>query len=381
MRAGAPLIDLRATDYRWAAVLGVAVILAFSHETLLTTPSEYVTFYLGGRLVGTPYLYDMAHGYQEQVRALGGYGEQFLFVRVPFCAVLHRPLALLPYRAALGFWHIILFGALLGFVFIWQIPNRQLTLLACCWSLPLVFDFVFGKDTAILLLLLAVVLRLYCTRQAASGLVMSLLAIKYHLFFLLPLLIIGQRRWKIASGFSLGALVITGVSFSVGGWDWPVRLTKLLAAQSRPHEYLMPNIRGLIAPLTDQFWPELLLDIIVAVFVWRIVRRADFAYGMAAVLVGSLLVSHHAALNDCALLLPALLIVIGRSALAVQQPSLAILNYLCLFLLTPLPYVLITFGTAMGLVAKVSFVALLVSMSIQARNLGSPFKDAPSPYL
>ena len=374
MRKTALPIDLRAFDYRRVALLGLLVVLAFSHETLLTTPSEYITFYEGGRLVGTPYLYDMAHGYEEQIKAVGGYGDQFLFVRIPFCAVLHLPLTLLPYHIALRAWLVILFGVLLAFLFTWNITDRKLTLLACCWSLPLVFDFAFGKDTTVLILILAVALRLYAKSPAAAGVVLSLLAIKYHLFFLLPLLILTRRTWKIAAGFSCGAVIIAAISFWAGGMDWPVRLIALLGSQSKPHEFLMPNIRGLLAPFTDLFLPELLLDIVVALFAWTIIRKTDFVYGMAAVLVGGVLVSHHAAVYDCVVLIPALLILMDRSAEAVPNRSLVLLNCLCLFLLTPLPYVLVTYGPVLGLVTKLSLFALLFVMGRQARNLGSPYR-------
>ena len=374
-------IDLRALDYRRVALLGLLVILAFSHETLLTIPSEYLTFYIGGRLVGTPFLYDMAHGYQEQIKAVGGYGDQFLFVRIPFCAVLHRPLAVLPYYVALRCWLVILFAALVGFLFAWNVTDRKMALMACGWSLPILFDFAFGKDTTVLILVLAVAFRLYSRRPAAAGLVLSLLAIKYHLFFLLPLVIIGQRRWKIAAGFACGAAVITALSFWAGGLDWPVRLIGLLGAQSKPHEYLMPNIRGLLAPLTDLFLPELVLDLAVAILVWSIIRRADFVYGMAAVLVGGLLVSHHAAVYDCVVLIPALLIVMERSAGVVANTSLSILNYLCLFLLTPLSYVLVTYSPWSGLLTKLSIFALLFSMRVQVGQLGRPAGVSDTPQL
>lgn len=377
MRITATPIDLRALDYRRVALLGLLVILAFSHETLLTTPSEYLTFYIGGRLVGTPFLYDMAHGYQEQIKAVGGYGDQFLFVRIPFCAALHRPLAVLPYYVALRCWLVLLLGALVGFVFAWNVTDRRMTWMACGWSLPLLFDFAFGKDTTVLILVLAVALRLYPKRPAAAGMVLSLLSIKYHLFFLLPLLILGQRRWNIAAGFLSGAAIITALSFWAGGLDWPVRLIGLLGAQSKPHEYLMPNIRGLLAPLTDLFWPELVLDLIVAIFVWSIVRQSDFVYGMAAVLVGGLLVSHHAAVYDCVVLIPALLIVMDRLAGVVANTSLSILAYVCLFLLTPLSYVLVTYSPWAGLFTKLSLFALLFGMRMQVGHLGWPGVSVP----
>jgi hypothetical protein len=346
------------------ALVGVAVVIAFTHSQLLNTLSEYVTFYIGGRLVGTPYLYDMAHGYREQIRALGGYGDQFLFVRLPFVALLHAPLALLPYGAAAAVWGALSVGALAAFVRLWPAKDWRWTLAACCWSSPVAFDFVFGKDTVALVLLLAVAVRIHDERPVAAGLVLSLLAIKYHLFFPLPMLVIAQRRWKTGAGFLAGAAVLAAVSFLAGGWDWPARLLELRAAQTSPNEYLMPNLRGMLEPFTNSLAPELLLDAAAAAGVWWIARRADFRYGLAAVLVGGLLVSHHAALYDCVVLIPALLIVAERSGV---EGAWKALNRLCLFLLTPLPYAMIAFGRAPGTVTRLSLIALLACMCLQAR--------------
>jgi hypothetical protein len=341
------------------------VVAAFAHEQLFHTPSEYVTFYIGGTLVGTPYLYDMAHAYQEQIKAMGGYGDQFLFVRLPFCALLHAPLALLPYRAAAAVWGAISLAAVAGFVLLWPLTDRKTTLLACCWSLPLAFDFVFGKDTAVLILLVAIAFRLYEERPAAAGLVLSLLAMKYHLFFPLPLLIVAQRRWKIAGGFLAGAAALACISFVAGGWDWPLRLLELRAQQTSPNEYLMPNLRGLVEPFTNRLWPELLLDLPVAAAVWAIARRADFEYGMAAVLTGGMLMSHHAAVYDCVALIPALLIVAARSGGAAPAR-----RYLSLLLLTPLPYVMVTFGRVPGTITRLAVAAVLACLYLHARQEG-----------
>jgi hypothetical protein len=270
---------------------------------------------------------------------------------------------------AMHAWHLIMACALVGFVTLWRIPNRKFSIIACFWSLPLVFDFVFGKDTVLLLLILAVVMRMYKKRPGLAGFVMSLWSIKYHLFFLLPLLIIRQSRWKIAAGFGFGAITIAVISFLAAGWNWPFQLLDLLSVQSRPQEFLMPNIRGLIAPLTDRILPELVLCAVVGVLTWRIVHRTDFAYGMASILIGSLLVSHHAALNDCALLIPALTIALQRLSGSATIVS-AGLKWLCIWLLSPLPYVLNTFGPASGLLMKASLVSVLLLMYVEARGAG-----------
>lgn len=93
-------------------------------------------------------------------------------------------------------------------------------------------------------------------------------------------------------------------------------------------------------------------------------RRVDFAYGLAAALVGGLLVSHHAYPQDCTLLIPALLVVMSRS-------SHWLLNYLCVALFTPWPYLILFRGDPLNLV-RLAITALLAGIVIQCWRSGGP---------
>jgi hypothetical protein len=358
------------------AAIGVLTLIALRQS--VATLSEYITFYAGAKAIGTPFLYDMPHGYRQQIAALGGFGDQFLFVRIPFCALLHWPLSLLPYAAALHVWHGIWALAVIAFLLLWNIPNRAVTLIACCWSMPLVFDFVFGKDTILLALLIVVAFRLKDRSALASGLVLSALSIKFHLFFLLPVLFLAQKRWKMTAGFGIGAAAVTGISFVVGGFTWPVDLIRLLRSQSTHNVFLMLNTRGLLASFTESVIPELILGAIIAGVVWSIIHRSDFEYGLATVLVGSLLVSHHAGFNDSVILIPALLIVLG------EVSAQSVVWWLAILFLTPAPYIVMTFGPLPAAIVQFTFIALLGCMSRVSklrRNPDDTFASGEQPAI
>jgi hypothetical protein len=73
----------------------------------------------------------------------------------------------------------------------------------------------------------------------------------------------------------------------------------------------------------------------------------DFEIGMAAVLTGSLLVSHHAGPEDCVVLIPALL------ALGERSQSATVVY--CLALLSPAFYAFLSFG---GLLSEITVLAI-----------------------
>ena len=100
--------------YYVAALIGLLAVLGFFRAQLFITTNEFISFYAGARFAGTPYLYDKARVYQEQIRIVGGYGDPFLFGRLPFYAAFLSPLGRLSYRVAYYVWQGVMFGALLG---------------------------------------------------------------------------------------------------------------------------------------------------------------------------------------------------------------------------------------------------------------------------
>ena len=256
-------LNLSLKGYWTGIILGVFILLIFGGKELYHL-GEYEVLYAGARLVGTPYLYDKTQNRLEEVKAIGASGgDELIYSRPPFVAAFMAPLGKLPYRVALLTFQALSSLALIGFILLWPNSNRWLTALICAWSLPMALVFGFVRDDTFLLLLLALAFRLYKQRPWITGVLLSLLGIKFHLFLLLPLLFLGQRRWRMAAGFATGCAALMGISFAVAGLDWPVRMAQIIKTSTIDKQYLLPNIRGILQSVTNSLLPEVILGIIV----------------------------------------------------------------------------------------------------------------------
>jgi hypothetical protein len=289
-------------------LIGLAVNCAIMGPGAFRSASEgrndFRQFYIGGKLAGSGSSYDQSRIVEAQ-RAAFGYSNLHLTpVRLPFYYSLLSPLARLPYRLALLLWTVSTVLAAVFFVSLYPgVPRRQFAI-AGCWSLPLVFSIAIGQDVSFILLILAVTLRvLYAGSPLLAGLILSLCAIKFNLFLLLPLLFLGKREWRLAAGFSVGTIVLVAVSFIAAGPGWVRSYVALILDPAvDPNSPLMPNLHSLAAHFPGREFVEFFLSLTVIVLVWCIVRRARFDVALAATLLGSILLTRHAYLQDCAIL-------------------------------------------------------------------------------
>src|SRR5262249_54354361 len=138
------------------------------------------------------------------------------YSRPPFYALLLKPFAWGPYLTAYASFQVLSLGCLAAFLWL-----RRNALLYACFSLPLAANFIQGQDLCLVLLALAFALILIEKQQDfAAGAVLSLGAIKFHLFLPLPLIFLVQRRWRILGGGLIGgsALVLLSVLAQGPGW-------------------------------------------------------------------------------------------------------------------------------------------------------------------
>jgi hypothetical protein len=311
--------------------------------------NDFQVFYVSGQLVMRRQIYDTAAFQAAERATLGHTDAELLDSRPPFLALVFWPLAQLPYRVAWPLWAAIVGTAVLGFIWLW--PDRRAAALACCWSGALCSALVNGQDLLLILLWLAIALRIRERRPFLTGLLLALCAAKFHLFIFLPLLLWRHQLWR---GFVAGAAGLLAISFALAGWDWPWQYAATLAqveAVTHAKAAIMPNLHGLF-----ETWPhagawEILATLCVSAGVFAVVRRADFPTGIAAVLAGGLLVSRHAYLQDCALLLPALLIALP-AARGVGLVALA-------WLLTPMSALAVLAGHPAGDFTRLAILALL----------------------
>jgi Glycosyltransferase family 87 len=226
-------------------------------------------------------------------------------------------------------------GSFAAFLIVWPFRDRALLLFAACWSFPLFADLSQGQDIAFLLLILAIAWRLVRRARFLAGAVLALVALKFHLFLLVPVFLIAQRRWRMLAGASLTGSVILAVCFAVAGAHWiPEYARFVLQERMNPGIQAMPNLHGLLAGLQHDLAWETAVALVVALAVMWVARRTSFSVGLSTALVGSLLTSHHAYLFDALLLLPALL------TLATEVPRVSV-RLLCILLLSPIPFLVI----------------------------------------
>jgi hypothetical protein len=325
---------------------------------VLSGANDFLMFYAGARLAGTPGLYDPDRVREVQLESAGVTGPNLLFTRLPYVAVLAQPLAWLPYRTAYGVWQLLAAGALAGFLALWRTMSLPLTTLFCCLSTPLFVSFLNGQDLTFLLLWIALAVWLYRKRNTfAAGLIFALCFAKYHLFVLLPVLILGQKLRRFGQGTAVGGAVLLGLCFATSGLTWPRDYYRILTnPKSLEGVSQMPNLHGLFFGWPGSLLLEGLLAAGVVVMTWRVVRRTTFEWGLAATLAGSLLLSFHAYVADAVVLLPAALTIYSSST----GPWLRLL---CLFLLTPIGY-LLSLSSVPPLTAVVPVAVLLLLSSM-----------------
>lgn len=326
--------------------------------------NDFRQFYVGGKLAGSGKLYNLDRVLAVQREALGESNARLVPGRLPFYYAALAPLGRLPYKLALLLWTVSTILATVLFVWLSPQAGRAQLAIACCWSLPLVFSTAIGQDAGFVLLILGITLRtLDAEKPLLAGLILSLCLIKFHLFLLLPLLLLGKREWRLTAGFSIGAGALLLASFAAG-WDWPRDYVALNLHAVSEDPRLMPTLHGLAAHFPGSDVVEFILSVVVIGLVWGIVRRAEFEAALAATLLGGLLLTRHAYMQDCGIL-------VGSLVILFQRPGNAVVHYCALLLLLPVPYVL--FFMQGGATTAALFVLLLGAMA------GSCFKNGLRP--
>jgi hypothetical protein len=204
------------------------------------------------------------------------------------------------------------------------------------FSIPAVAALCGGQDTPFLLVILgASILLIRRNMDFAAGLILALCAIKFHLFLLLPVLLLLKKRWRILGGAGCGTIALTALGMLVDGpYSIGQYLKVLRDPWINPNASSMPNLHGLVSALHGDLRMELfLVAFVVLGFLWMTYASDNFEFLFAASLVSGLLVSFHSGIPDDLVLFPALVLLLGSSA-DVPLRSFAAL------ILTPIPYLL-----------------------------------------
>jgi hypothetical protein len=356
----------------WMFPLGAIGLICLSLWFRSDTPrifagiNDFMGIYAASRLVGTPEEFDRVAYLREQLRATAWTAPSIAASsRLPAFAFVLRPLGKLKYLRAYTVWQGLSLASLVVFFVIWPTPDRGLLLFAGCWSFPLFADLAGGQDVALLLLIVAIA---WCCSRASpflAGAVLALATLKFHLFLLIPIFLIAQRRWRTLIGASLATGLILAGCFAAAGRNWVPRYVHvIMQGQTNPNVRAMPNLHGLLEGLPRNLAWEVVGAVLIATAVFWIARRAHYPVGFSVALVGSLLVSHHAYAADMLLLLPALLI------LSSEVPSASV-RFLCLLLLSPLPF-LITPVVPLAGPLPLLLVALLIAVTAHTARRQRP---------
>jgi hypothetical protein len=204
-------------------------------------------------------------------------------------------------------------------------------------SIPAITALCGGQDTPFLLVILGGSILL--TRRRLdfwAGLLLSLCAIKFHLFLFLPILLLLKRRWRILGGAASGTALLTALGALAAG---PDSLRQYIAVLRdpwiNPSATIMPNLHGLVVTmhLNDKL-EFVLIAVVLGAFLWMLQKSDNYEFLFAASLVCGLLVSFHSGIADDIILLPAFVLVVGNCTSAPLRASAGLI-------LTPIPYFLV----------------------------------------
>ena len=282
-------------------------------QRILLGRNDFSQLYAGAKLGGGPDLYNGAAVEQIQREEAGFESAYIHYLRLPFYALLLRPLSWLPYRVAYFLFQAINLSCF--FWFLWQfIPASPELVAFASLSIPLYAMLQNGQDTGLLLFFAS--LSLILARRNLdfwAGMALSLCAIKPHLFILMPLVLILQRRWRIVAGSAVGGMTLLVLSFWVGGPNWFGKYRLSLQGQTPDFDH-MPNIHSVSGLLGRADFPveALLTACVVLATIYFVFKVRDYELGFAFGLIGSMLISFHCYIQDCLLLLLSLAIVLSK---------------------------------------------------------------------
>lgn len=321
-----------------AILIGVVFFSLMPLSRMLAAKNDFVHFYIGGQLFGHSEIFSQEANYAKQRELIGATLDHSFFGRPAFYGFFLKPFTLLPYMQA--YW-LFQLGSLLSLIVFLKLNLRRhpKLLLLVLMSPAVAANFVNGQDVLYLLLFCSLSL-LFAERNwdIAAGLVLSLCAIKAHLFLPVPIAVILWKRWRILAGGAIGGLVLGLISLLGGGLKTQLELMRQLGnPEHSPYPDLMPSLRSLTGDHSELFWAGAILVLVAAGFLMRRAQSYEAAFGWA--LIGGLLASYHAYLQDCLLLLLALILIHTElSKVANVFLTIAVLPFIYIALAAGYPY-------------------------------------------
>ena len=303
------------------AALGAIFLAAVSSSVLpYARTHDFLSFYTGGMIAKT----QPARLYDADLQAQIEYGLApdmpvvTPFTRPAFYSLLCIPLTWMPLFTAFAVWIGLGVATALA---IWYWAFRKYgpeALVYCPFFVPLAFGIANGQDTAFVTgLCMLAYAALDAGRKVLGGVLLALLLVKFHLFLLIPVVLLLRREWRILAGYVPTALAAIGVSFAIATPQSYLALLfnpKLAAIDVSPH--MMINAHSLAVNFGLDFpVVRALTTLALAAAVLCIPRNAPFDRWFWATICGGLIISPHTFEYDAALLLlPILKVLANRQA-------------------------------------------------------------------
>jgi len=339
---------------RVAALVGVGLIALHNLVGWITFAfnrafeGDFAAYYAFTRIglhAGFGRLYDVAAQRQEW-HALGPL-LWYPAVYPPPLAFVVAPFALLPFPVAYAIWNVLLGIAVLV---TWRLlaPGsrwQQSMQLGIALALPLVaFSLLLGQ--VVMLLGAALALVWWCLRRGSpilGGIVLTLIAVKPQLAFLVPLGLLAGLHVRAAVAWASATAALALVTLATVGTDgiaaYVSRLqhaTGGLAAYQVPDDLTLPGLLGHgVAAAAAQLM--VVIGIALAVFLGR-ARGPQWAIALGV--IGSLLITPFYHPDDMAILVPAAWLWMHTAPAALERTLMAAGLGGALLLGTPLPLVL-----------------------------------------
>ena len=353
------------------SLLGVASLAGIASlqpreqiQSALRGENDFLQLYIGARLAGTGTMYSPQANWALQAELTGKRAEAVRYSRLPFYAVLLRPLAWLPYVTAYWVFQAVSIASFLAFLWLFVPRVWELAILAG-FSIPFLATLRLGQDTAIVVLFFSLFYFLSEKRRCfGAGLALSLCLIKFHLFPPVALALLARREWAVIRGAAVGCGALLALGTLAGGWGWPGEyLAVLRNPQLHPEAAIMPNVHGLAVQL---FGGSMVAEagaasLVMAAFGWIAWRQPCRGLVCSAALVAGLLVSYHAYVQDALILLPAL-------ALMKEGHGARVPLALLVFATSPFPYLLLLLGAPWNAALTVLLMVTLGSLALAARE-------------
>jgi hypothetical protein len=311
--------------------------------------NDFLPRYTQGRMVGTGLMYDIDAGYREQDQTVGFHIAGAYHDRFPWQALLIAQLSRLPYLPAYWLWIGINLACFALVTRFWLLPRDYVL-----WGsvfFPVAASIIVGQDSLMTAACMAGALLLANRgRDVAAGLLLALCTTKPHLFLLVPVALVAQRRWRLTVSAIAGTLGLLAISTAVAGLDWASQwfaIVRLLGQDSGLDVPLRPSLFQL-GVNGGTITAAALLAIALCVAIWQ---ARTLERGIAVAILGSILIALHTSVYDLPLLLIALPVLpLGRYS-----------QWLRIALLTPLPYWGLLRGSPWNTALPVLLLAVVVA--------------------